>query len=470
MTGREFLRLRPILGLVMLQVGLFQLALWAHLEGDARRVLLYGGLGALALLGVGGYYWLALNSQEVAPVTRAPRRNPEGEAPSSGDQNRALILGTLGFVVSFMVWGSISPLALEFKQIYGLTNTQVSLLIAVPVILGSVGRLPIGMLADRFGPRQVYTALLAFLILPLAAMGFTQSFAALLAVSFFVGLAGSSFAVGIPFVSRWYPPARQGLALGIFGAGNFGQALGVMYAPRVSAALGWPYVYWTLIIPVALTAAAIWFLGKDAPRPAATQQADGQSIWTSPQAWLLSLFYFVSFGGFVAFSNYLPKLFQELHGLSAAQAGSYTAIFVLVATFARPLGGWLSDKITADKVLLTIFAAALGGALVLTASPALPVFTLSVTLLALALGIGNGAVFKLVPHFFPGRTGAVTGMVGAMGGLGGFFPPLVMGMVRDQMGSYALGFIGLAAFTLLCITGVVALTRRRSRAIGLERA
>jgi len=465
MSNAETLRIRLMLGLVMLQVGLFQLTLWAHLEGNSSMVLLYGGLGALLLIGLALYYGKTRQArrtpQEVANVTPvAPTQ------PAPADQTRALILGTLGFVVSFMVWGSISPLALQFKQLYALTNTQVSLLIAVPVILGSVGRLPVGMLADRYGARLVYSVLMAFLIPPLAAMGFTHSFGALLAVSFFVGVAGSSFAVGVPFVSRWYPQAKQGLALGIFGMGNFGQALGVMYAPRVAAALGWPYVYWTLIIPVAITAAAIWFLGKDAPRPAATQAGSGQSIWTSPQAWLLSLFYFVSFGGFVAFSNYLPKLFQELHGLTASTAGSYTAIFVLVATLARPVGGWLSDKITADKVLLTIFSIALAGALVLTNSPSLGIFTLSVTLLALALGIGNGAVFKLVPQYFPGRTGAVTGMVGAMGGLGGFFPPLVMGMVRDQMGSYALGFIGLAAFTVTCMTGVVMLTRRLGRVRG----
>ncbi|MFZ5828320.1 MAG: MFS transporter [Bacillota bacterium] len=474
----ERMEIRPVLSIIMLQIGLFQLALWAHLAGNARMVLVYGGLSAAALLAVGGYYLITLRSsgyhrrEERMPLRRESPAGGETDPHDPGDQSRALILGTLGFVVTFMVWGSISPLALQFKAMYDLTNTQVSLLIAVPVILGSVGRLPMGILADRFGPRRVYVGLLLFLLIPLAAMGFTRSFAGLLGVSFFLGLAGSSFAIGIPFVSRWYPASKQGTALGIFGAGNFGQALGVLYAPRVAAALGWPYVYWTLIIPVALTALAIWYLGKEAPRPALSKAQAAESIWTSPQAWLLSLFYFVSFGGFVAFSNYLPKLYQELHTLTAADAGTYTAIFVLVATFARPLGGWVADKISADKVLLTIYAVALGGAVVLSKGPAIGAFTLTVGLLALALGIGNGAVFKLVPTFFPGRTGAVTGMVGAMGGLGGFFPPLVMGMARDQTGSYGLGFIGLAAFAVLCISGVVMLiwSGRREAAAALERA
>lgn len=467
----EQIRIRPVLGLVLLQAGLFQLTLWAHLGGHWQMVIGYGLLSLASLLSVGGYYLYTARSERRrwAPVSQRTPVSEQGPV-GPGDRYRALALGTLGFLVTFMVWGSLSPLALQFKQIYSLTNTQVSLLIAVPVLLGSVGRLGMGVVADRFGPRKVHALLMGFLLLPLIAMGFTRSYASLMAVAFFLGMAGSSFSVGVPFVSRWFPAAQQGFALGIYGMGNFGQALAVMFVPRVAAAMGWQNVYWALTVPVALTGLAIWFLGKDAPKPAGGARAsDGESIWLNPQAWLLSLFYFVSFGGFVAFSNYLPKLYQELHVMTPAQAGSFTAIFVLVATLARPVGGWLSDRLSADKVLLVIFASALGGAMVLTGSPSFHLFSVAVALLALALGIGNGAVFKLVPQFFPGRTGAVTGMVGAMGGLGGFFPPLVMGLVRDRMGSYALGFTGLAAFAFLCISGVAMLMRaRREEAAALE--
>lgn len=471
----ERIGIRPLLGFVLVQVALFQLTLWAHLSGNPSGTVMFGSLTAASLLGSLGYYWFASRPRPVESVARSSggrssgfQPTPAPFQPTTGDQVRALILGTLGFVVTFMVWGSIAPIALTFKEMYALSNTQVSLLIAVPVLLGSVGRLPMGMLADKFGPRPMYTALVAFLIIPLVLMGFTNSYSSLMGVAFFLGAAGSSFSIGVPFVSRWFPPAKQGLALGIFGAGNFGQALGVLYAPRMTSLISWEYTYWFMIIPVALTAAAIWFLGKDAPKPVVPAgAAKGGSIWTDSNAWLFAVFYFVTFGGFVAFGNYLPKLYVELHTMSATQAGSYTAIFVLGATLARPLGGWLSDLFGAVKVLLVVFSLVILGGLGLATSPSLATFSLLIVALALGLGVGNGAVFKLVPQYFPGRTGAVTGMVGAMGGLGGFFPPLVMGMLRDQVGSYSLGFVFLAAFAVAALLGVLSLWNRPTAGDGV---
>lgn len=467
----ERLTIRPLLGFLLVQVALFQLTLWAHLSGNHTGTVMFGSLTASALAGSLGYYWFASRPRRAEPARAAGRQSgftptPAPFQPSSGDQVRALVLGTMGFVVTFMVWGSIAPLALTFKSMYSLTNTQVSLLIAVPVLLGSLGRLPMGMLADRFGPRQVYAALTAFLVVPLILMGFTNSYVSLIGVAFFLGAAGSSFAAGVPFVSRWFPPAKQGLALGIFGAGNFGQALGVLYAPRMAGLISWEYTYWTMTIPVLLMAAAIWFLGKDAPKPAIAA-AQGGSIWVNSNAWLFAVFYFVTFGGFVAFGNYLPKLYAELHTMDATQAGTYTAIFVLGATLARPLGGWLSDLFGAVRVLLLVFSLVILGGLGLATAPVLLSFNLLIVALALGLGVGNGAVFKLVPQYFPGRTGAVTGMVGAMGGLGGFFPPLVMGMLRDQVGSYSLGFVFLSALAVAALMGVLSLWTRPTAGDGL---
>ncbi len=448
----------PILGFVLVQIALFQWGIWSYLGGNGANVPALALASVACLAGAGIYYF----SVSRRPVTKVAPRTPAGAPapwqPAPSDQWRAVALGTLGFAVSFMAWGLISPLAVEFKAMYGLSNTQVSVLIAVPVLLGSIGRLLVGFVADKVGPRKLYAQLMAFIAIPLALMGFTNSYATLLAVAFMLGVAGTSFTVGVPFVSRWFPPAKQGLAVGIYGMGNFGQALAALYAPRILSALGsWQMAYWLMIPLVLATAAAIWFLGKDAPMPPAPAAGAGNSIWRHPYAWLFSVFYFVTFGGFVAFGNYLPKLYVEFFQLSKATAGSYTALFVLGATLARAVGGWLADKLGATRVLLAVFTLVILAGLGLAASPSWTSFNLTIISLAVALGIGNGAVFKLVPQFFPSQTGAVTGMVGAMGGLGGFFPPLVMGMLRDQVGSYTLGFIFLAAFAVAAQLGVLSL-------------
>ncbi len=459
---------RSVLGFVLLQIAVFQWALWSYLSGQTHMVVTATALSFAAL--VGGLL-MVYRSNRKQGANRTPARQAdrstapapgtkENLPPSAADQNRALLLGTLGFAVSFMTWGLLSPIALEFKEMYALTDTEVSLLIAIPVLLGSVGRLPMGMLADRFGPRRVHMWLLVALILPLIMMGFARSYATLLLGAFLVGLGGTSFAVGIPYVSRFFPPEKQGLALGIYGAGNIGQAVGAFLSPRIAAGMGWQWSFWLMVLPVAIMWGLFLVLGKEAPPRRAPSAAGGRSVWLDPNMWLLSVFYFVTFGGFVAFGNYLPKLFVELHGMTKATAGTYTAGFVVVATALRPVGGWLSDRFGAQRILLVVFATVILGGLLLATEPGLPLFLALMAALAISLGAGNGAVFKLVPHYFPGRTGVVTGVVGAMGGLGGFFPPLVMGLLRDHVGDYALGFIFLAAFGLAAMLGVLSLVWR----------
>jgi NNP family nitrate/nitrite transporter-like MFS transporter len=377
---------------------------------------------------------------------------------------RALALATLAFVLCFAVWGLIAPLAPLFRDLYRLSTTQVGVLVAVPVLLGSLARIPLGILTDRYGGRRVFTALMAFLIVPTALAGLTASFATLVVVSFFLGLAGASFAVGVPFVARWFPPRRQGFALGVYGSGNIGTAIASVLAPSLAERFGWPVAFWAFCPALLLMAVVFWIFGRDAPGFAPTRQSLSQRLQVfrrAPVAWVLALFYFITFGGFVAISVYLPTLLVGEYALDRVDAGFRTAGFIALATLARPLGGYLADRIAATSLLNGAFLAVAVLAVVLAFEPGIVPITVAFLGIAAALGLGNGAVFKLVPEYFPKETGTVTGLVGAAGGLGGFFPPLVMGLVKDVTGSYAIGFMLLSEFALLAlIVNLLALQQR----------
>ncbi|HEX7176068.1 MAG TPA: MFS transporter [Pyrinomonadaceae bacterium] len=366
---------------------------------------------------------------------------------------RALFLSTTAFAVSFAVWGLVAALAPTFTQMYDLSAKAKSLMIAVPVLLGSLGRLPAGMLADRFGGRRVFAALLVLSALPAVGIAFSTSYAQLLLLGLFLGMAGTTFSVGVGFTSKWFAPEKQGAALGVFGMGNIGQSIAVFGAPVLALALGdWRTVFYIFAAAALVWGVVFYLFARDAAvttKPK-TLAENLNVLRRSPLAWVLSLFYFVTFGGFVAFSIYLPTLLRDQYGLTPTDAGARTAGFVLLATLLRPVGGLLADRFGGARVLLGVFAlVAFFGAMM--GCPWFVTFSVGALGAAAALGLGNGAVFKLVPQHFPKETGTVTGLVGAFGGLGGFFPPLVLGVIRDSFGVYWPGFILLAAFALLCL-------------------
>jgi NNP family nitrate/nitrite transporter-like MFS transporter len=382
---------------------------------------------------------------------------------------RHLVLGTISFTVCFAAWGMISAFAPRFRELFHLTASQTALLIAVPVLLGSLARIPVGILADRFGSRAISSILTAFCAVPVFFVPRAVTYHELLVVAFFLGLAGSSFAVGVSYVSRWSPAERQGSALGIYGLGNIGQSVAVFLGPVLAAAVGFGNIYQGLALILVAWAIVFAVLARNPqaapPRPLAEMLG---LLVRQPLCWVLALFYFLTFGGFVAFSIYLPSLLRDQFHLTPSDAGFRTAGFVVLATLLRPVGGWLSDQIGGARVLAGVFLCVTPFALLLAWPSMLP-FTVGALGCAAFMGLGNGAVFKLVPQYFPRETGTVTGLVGAMGGLGGFFPPLLLGFFRDRLGVVWPGYL-LLSVTSLVLWGVnraVFLTRQEAMELAL---
>lgn len=378
----------------------------------------------------------------------------------------SLFMATLAFTVSFAIWSLLSPLASQFQKLYHIGDFAISVLIAVPVILGSLARIPMGVLTDRYGGRRVMTLLLLFTIIPCVGLYFARSYWTFLFWAFFLGMAGSSFAVGVPYVSRWFSAEKQGLVLGIFGVGNIGTAISARFVPQLANKLGgWPPVFLIFAGMVLLVALAFYFISSDEARPVATKTLNQRLVILKREklSWLFSLFYFVTFGGFVAFGLYLPKLLVDLYGLDKVDAGNRAAVFIVVATLARPLGGWLSDKLGAMRILTGVFTLTPLLALILAFSPGVVILTICFLTIAFCLGLANGAVFKLVPQYFLQEAGTVTGLVGAAGGLGGFFPPLIMGFFKSTLGSYAFGYVLLALTAVVCLILNLVVLGKRSK-------
>lgn len=385
-----------------------------------------------------------------------------------------LFLATLAFAVAFAAWSIISPLSKQIQADLSLDNAKTGLLIAVPALLGALMRIPMGILADRFGGRIVMTALLLFLLIPIAVLGFANSYWSYVLDGFFLGTAGASFAVGIPFVSRWFTADRQGTALGIYGIGNIGTAAAVLAMSPLCACVGRQAAFWTFLIPTGLMAAAFWLFARDAPGLVKSPRLLDQfaKLALQPRVLHLALFYFVTFGGFVFFANYLPQLLSDWFPMDKQDAGLQAAIFTMAATLGRPIGGWLADLKGGEKVLVWVFVFIVVTRLMLAwfslGNLNVIIITDLLLLLGIGFGFGNGAVFKLVAQYFPKETGIVAGLVGCAGGLGGFLPPLIMGEVKDQTGNYALAFILLSLLGAICLAILLASMPHRATAAAAD--
>jgi MFS transporter, NNP family, nitrate/nitrite transporter len=366
---------------------------------------------------------------------------------------RNLALATTAFALCFAAWSMLAPLAPKVQDRLGLSDTETAVMVAIPVVLGSLLRIPLGWLVDRVGARVVFTAMLAYSAAAALLVGFASSYLALLGAGFLLGVAGASFAVGIPFIADWFPPKRQGFALGVYGTGNIGTAIAAFSVPFLYTEFGQASA--GIVFGLVIAAFTLLWASSARNAPVVRHARPGyrEVLRSGWPLWQLAFFYFVTFGGFVAMAIFLPKLLVDWFDFSLTSAGLRAAGFTIVATLARPIGGLLSDRLRPSTVLIVAFVGVGFDAIGLSwqaTDPSIVPVTIFCLTMAGFLGLGNGAVFKLVPHRFPRSTGAVTGIVGAAGGLGGFFPPLVLGIVHDATGEFTMAFVFLVAFAWMC--------------------
>lgn len=395
-----------------------------------------------------------------------------GTQAGSSSRQRAvmLVLATLGFAVNFWAWALLSPLGTRYQDLLGLSGSQQALLVAVPVIVGSLGRIPVGALTDRFGGRVMFPLVSVATIVPVLFIGLAgqRSLATLLIGGFFLGIGGTSFAVGVPFVNAWFPPERRGLAIGVFGVGMGGTAISALTTVKLVTERGSSSPFLITAVALATYAVVAWLVMRDAPGRAVPTEPLGVRLSSAARlsiTWQACILYAVAFGGYVAFSVYLPTYLKTAYGLDPADAANRMAGFVVLAVVMRPVGGWLSDKVGPIPVLTAVYAVlTLGAALQSFTPPLMPWGTTAFLTMAGALGAGSGATFALVAQGAPAnKVGSVTGLVGAAGGLGGFVPPLVMGFIHGRTGSYGLGLALLAVVAVS--TMVLTITVVRSAAI-----
>jgi len=397
----------------------------------------------------------------------AEARMERGTARSPGFM---LTLATIGFAVNFWAWALLSPLGPLFREngtLGTLSESDVALLVAVPVIVGSLGRIVVGALTDRYGGRIMFPLVSAATIVPILFIAFAAqtSYSLLLVGGFFLGIAGTAFAVGVPFVNSWFPPQRRGLAVGVFGAGMGGTAISALTTVKLFTNVGDKAPFLITAVVLAVYAVVAWLLLRDAPGrtvPTTSLAARLSANLRLPITWQACILYAVAFGGYVAFSVYLPSYLKIAYGLTPADAANRMAGFVVVAVLMRPVGGWLSDRFGAIAVLAVGYGVVVVGAAVASTTPLLEhVGTVAFLAMAAALGSGSGATFALVARVTdPARVGGVTGLVGAAGGLGGFVPPLVMGYVYGRTESYAIGLVLLAVTAALTLLLTLTVVRR----------
>lgn len=396
----------------------------------------------------------------------------EGRTVARGSASPYLMLGlaTVGFAINFWAWALLSPLGPLYRasgRLGDISESDVALLVAVPVIVGALGRIPVGALTDKYGARIMFPLVSAATIVPVVYIGLLgqDSYTGLLVAGFFLGIGGTAFAVGVPFVNAWFPPERRGLAVGVFGAGMVGTAISALTTVKLYENVGDATPFVLTAAALAAYAVVAWLVLRDAPGRSVPQGSLASRLVANaklPVTWQACLLYAVAFGGYVAFSVYLPAYLRTAWDLDPADAANRMAGFVVVAVIMRPVGGWLSDRFGPVRVLAVGYGVVAVGAAVAAETPILEhVGTIAFLSMAAALGSGSGATFALIAKVTePSRVGGVTGLVGAAGGLGGFAPPLLMGYVYGRTDSYAIGLWLLAATAGLTLLLTLTTVRR----------
>jgi MFS transporter, NNP family, nitrate/nitrite transporter len=359
----------------------------------------------------------------------------------------------LYFDVSFMIWVLLGALGNYVASDLALNPAQKGLMTAIPLLGGSILRLVFGQLTDRIGPKKTGCLGLAATMLPLlGGWLWVDSIGKVYSVGLLLGIAGASFAVALPMASRWYPAKYQGLAMGIAGAGNSGTIFATFFAPRLAEKWGWHAVFGLAILPLLIAAAAFVLLAREAPGAVRkSNAAEFLAVLKERDTYVFGLFYGVTFGGFVGLASFLSILLRDQYGVSKVVAGDLSSLCVFAGSFLRPVGGFLADKLGGIRMLVILYAAVALLALGVAQLPALSIAMLLLFLLMACLGVGNGSVFQLVPQRYGRHVGMATGILGAAGGLGGFFLPTLVGSLKQVTGSYASGLVVMAGLAVVAL-------------------
>ena len=414
---------------------------------------------------------------------------------TTSDQNRALGLSTFAFTICFAVWTIFAIAGIEIKAELGLSDTQFGLLVGTPILTGSLSRLLLGVWTDQHGGRIVFPITMLASALSTFLLSYADSYFVMLLAALGLGLAGGGFAVGVAYVSKFYPLERQGAALGFFGMGNVGAAVTKFVAPWVMVAIGWQGVAQVWAGALALVAVLFYIFAKDDPEFAA-RKASGASAKSlkeqleplrNEQVWRFSLYYFFVFGAFVALALWLPNYMVGLYGLDVKTAGMLAAAFSLSASVFRAYGGVLSDRYGARKIMYATFGVSLvllfmlsypstdytihgiEGDITFSTSMGLVPFVVTIFILGLFMSFGKAAVYKHIPVYYPGHVGSVGGLVGLVGGLGGFFLPILFGAVSDLTGVWTSCFMVLFALVAVALGWMhFAIRQMEQRAAGID--
>jgi MFS transporter, NNP family, nitrate/nitrite transporter len=364
-------------------------------------------------------------------------------------QKVQLPLQTLSLIAGFMVWVILSSLMPFIKEDIQMSANQIAMATAIPVILGSVLRIPIGYWTNKYGARKLFFISFTLLLFPIYFISLADTYTDLLIGGLFVGIGGAVFSVGVTSLPKYYPKERHGFVNGIYGVGNLGTAISTFSAPVIASQFGWQTtVKFYLILMVAFALMNFMLGDKKEPKVVTPLGEQIKSVYKNQKLWALSLFYFLTFGSFVAFTIYLPNFLVSHFDLEKVDAGLRTAGFIALATFFRPIGGWLGDKFNSFIILMFVFAGMTISGILLSFMPSLTLYTIGCLAVAVCAGIGNGTIFKLVPLYFSKQAGIVNGIVSAMGGLGGFFPPLMLAFLFNLTRHYAIGFMALSQVAL----------------------
>jgi len=370
----------------------------------------------------------------------------------------------LYFDMSFMVWVMLGPLGVHIASDLNLSPSEKGLMVAIPVLFGALLRVPIGMMVDSLGPKRTGQIGQVIVIASLlwAWMGGVHNLGSIYAMGVLLGVAGASFAVALPLASLWYPPQFQGIALGIVGAVIIGPPSAALFAPKLSDMFGWSAVFGLALIPMVLVLVLFTLMAKDSPEkrpPLSIIQYF--KVMKDPDTWWFMFFYAVTFGGFVGLASSLVIYFNDEYGLSPSVAGYFTAACIFSGSVFRPIGGLVADRIGGVRVLTILYGIIAASMAAISFTPSSKWVALTLFVIGMmAMGMGNGSVFQLVPQRFRKEIGVMTGLVGMAGGVGGFWLASSLGFSKGATDSYQIGFLIFAALGLLAMVGITGVKKR----------